>query len=68
MSPLTCGVVGRTEAEGRACTCGTCCGCPEATKCACGGGWGGGGGGKGEYNMRRPRKMKSGKKIKSETL
>lgn len=38
MSLLTCCVVGRTKAEGGACSCGTCCGCPKATKCTCGGG------------------------------
>lgn len=38
MSLLTCRVIGRTKAEGGARSCGTCCGCPEATKCACGGG------------------------------
>lgn len=38
MSLPTCCVVGRTKAEGGACSCGTCRGCPKTTKSACGGG------------------------------
>lgn len=38
MSLLTCRVGRRTKAEGGARSCGTCCGCPKATKCSCRGG------------------------------